>query len=288
MQPVGWNAEHRGKLVLLPHRAAGTGIERVAPGGGIVGAERGARLHRHAGDAADMEFPLHDMRGLRKGTIGRRGIAERRIDRHIVRHFIPDRRCIGPHRVFRMQHERQFLVGHLHRFRRVHRLRFGFGHHHGDGLADMARFVRRQQQMRTDENRAAAGRRKLHVELGLRQRIVRNWLEVVRGAIGAGEYAKHARHRLGLLRIDCDDARVRIRRSHHRRIGLAFETEIVGETAVAGNEPRVLLARHRLADEAVAGLVRPCFVVHRSSPQLLNGAATYCAPRISPSPPQWG
>ena len=158
-----------GELVLLPHRAAGAGIERVAPGRGIVGAERGARLHRHAGDAADMEFPLHDMRGLGEGPIGRLGIAERRIDRHIVRHFIPDRRRVGPHRVFGMQHERQFLVGHLHRFRRVHRLRFGFGHHHGDGLADMPRFVRRQQQMRPDENRAAAGRGKLHVEFGLRQ-----------------------------------------------------------------------------------------------------------------------
>ena len=228
------------------------------------------------------------MRGLRKGTIGRRGIAERRIDRHIVRHFIPDRRCIGPHRVFRMQHERQFLVGHLHRFRRVHRLRFGFGHHHGDGLADMPRFVRRQQQMRTDEHRAAAGRRKLHVELGLRQRIVRNWLEVVRGAIGASEYAKHARHRLGPLRIDCDDARVRIRRSHHRRIGLAFETEIVGETAVAGNEPRILLARHRLADEAVAGLLRPCFVVHRSSPSLSQRAGEFTAARALSQVPRNG
>ncbi len=75
---------------------------------------------------------------------------------------------------------------------------------------------------------------------------------------------------LRLRRIDRDDARVRIRRAHHRRIGLAVETEIVGETALAGNEPRILLARHRLADEAVAGLVRPCFVVHRSSPGLRN------------------
>ena len=65
-QPVGRNAEHRGKLVLLPHRAAGAGIERVAAGRGIVMAERRARFERHAGDAADMEFLFHDMRRARQ------------------------------------------------------------------------------------------------------------------------------------------------------------------------------------------------------------------------------
>ena len=62
-------------------------------------------------------------------------------------------------------------------------------------------------------------------------------------------------------RVDRDDARMRMGRAHHRRIGLAVEIEIVGEAALAGDEPRVLLARHRLADEAVE-FVRPSGVVH--------------------------
>ncbi len=78
-----------------------------------------------------------------------------------------------------MQHEGQFLVAHLDRFGGVHRLRLGLRHHHGDGLADMARLVRGQQQMRADEHRAAARPGELHVEFGLRQRIVRNGLELV-------------------------------------------------------------------------------------------------------------
>ena len=89
--------------------------------------------------------------------------------------------------------------------------------------------------------------------------------ELVGGAIGAGEHAEHAGHRLRPRGIDRDNARMRIRRAHHHRIGLAVETEIVGEAALAGDQPLILLARHRLADEAVAGFVRSGLVVHRSS-----------------------
>ena len=42
-------------------------------------------------------------------------------------------------------------------------------------------------------------------------------------AIGAGEHAEHARHRLGARRIDAADAGMRMRRAHHHRIGLAIE-----------------------------------------------------------------
>src|SRR6266516_3195890 len=41
---VAGNAEDRGKLALLPHRAAAAGIERVAGARCLVLAERGARL----------------------------------------------------------------------------------------------------------------------------------------------------------------------------------------------------------------------------------------------------
>jgi hypothetical protein len=47
-------------------------------------------------------------------------------------------------------------------------------------------------------------------------------------------------------------------------MGLACKREIVGEAALAGDEPRILLARHRLADEAVAGFGWSGFVVHRA------------------------
>ena len=205
------------------------------------------------------------MRGARERRFRRLRVAELRIDEDVVFDFVPERRRAGPHRVFRMQHEWQFLVAHLHRFGGIRRLRLGFRHHHGDRLADMARSVRGQQQMRADENRAAARRGELHVEFGLRHRIVRNGLEIVGYAIGAGEHPKHARHRVGPRRIDGDDARMRIGRAHHHRISLPVEREVVGKAALAGDEPRVLLARQRLADEAVSGFFRSCFIVHRVS-----------------------
>ena len=256
------DAEHLNELALLPHRAAGAGIERIAAGRGVVVAERGARLERHAGDAADMKILRHHMRGARERLVGRLDIAEHGLHRDVVRHLVPQHRRAGPHRILGMQHERQFLVTHFDRLGGVHGLRLGLRHHHGDRFADMPRLVGRQQRIGPDEHRAAVGPGELHVEFGLRHRIVRDRPKLVGGAVGAGEHAEHARHRLRRRGIDRDNARVRIRRTHHHRIGLAVEIEIVGEAALAGDQPRILLARHRLADEAVAGFVRSGFVVH--------------------------
>ena len=204
-------------------------------------------FERNAGDAADIEIHGDDIRGLRKSALGRRGVAEIRIDQDIVGHLVPDRRRAGLHGVFGMQHEGQFVVDDLQRFGRIERLRFGLRHHHGDGLADMARFVGGQQQMRADEDLAAAGPGELHVVARLRQRIVRDGAEAVGLAIGAGEHAEHAgqRQRSGL--VDRDDARMGVRRAHHRRVGLPGKIEIVGEAALADDQPRVFVARHGLA-----------------------------------------
>ena len=77
---------------------------------------------------------------------------------------------------------------------------------------------------------------------------MRNRLEAVGANVGAGEHAEHAGHRLGLGGVDADDARVRVRRAHHRRVGLPLDAEVVGEAALAGEQPAVFLAAQRLAD----------------------------------------
>ena len=184
------------------------------------------------------------------------------IDQDIVGHFVPDRRGAGFHGVFGMQHEGQFVVDYLQRFGRIERLRFGLRHHHGDGLADVAHFVGGQQQMRADEDLAAAGPGELHVVARLRQRIVPDRAEAVGVAIGAGEHPEHAgqRQRSGL--VDRDDARMGVRRAHHRRIGLAGKIEIVGEAALADDQPRVFGARPGLPDVAEAGFR----FIHRRAP----------------------
>ena len=51
------------------------------------------------------------------------------------------------------------------------------------------------------------------------------------------------------------DARVRVRRADELRVGLARQVEVVAVAPAAGDQPRVFLARHRLA-EALAGGAR--------------------------------
>ena len=72
--------------------------------------------------------------------------------------LVPHRRRARLHRVLGMDDERQHLVVDLDRLGGVERLRLRLGHHHRDRLADMARLVGRQQHVRADEDRAAAGR----------------------------------------------------------------------------------------------------------------------------------
>ncbi len=218
-------------------------------------AERGAQLNRNAGDAIDVEVHGHDVVRARERLIGRRPIAEPGIDRHVIGHLVPDHRRARLHGVFRMVDSGQQLVVDLDRFRGIERLRDGFGHDHRHRLADMARLVGRQQQVRADEDRPAAGTGELHVVSGLGQRIVRDGAEAVGQAIGAGEHAEHARHYFGARRIHAADAGMRVRGADHHRMSLAVEVKIVAEAAVAGDEPLVLLAGHRLADGAEARLV---------------------------------
>ncbi len=100
--------------------------------------------------------------------------------------------------------------------------------------------------------------------------------ELVGGAVGAGEHRRARRAFASPRRFDRDNARMRIRRAHHHRVRLAVEAEIVGEAALAGDEPLVLLARQRLADEAVAGFVRFCRVVHPASLAVDDATRSSC------------
>src|SRR6185369_946892 len=55
--------------------------------------------------------------------------------------------------------------------------------------------------------------------------------------------------------VDADDAGVRVRRADHAGVALSGEVDVVGEPALAGDQPRVLAAADGLA-EALRGLVR--------------------------------
>ena len=149
-----------------------------------------------------------------------------------------------------MQDERQFLIIHHDRLGGIERLGLGFRHHGGDRLADMACLVGGEQQVRADEHRAAARRMQLHVEFGFWQRVVRNGIEPGGQAISPAEGRNDARQRARGGKVHVTDARMRMRRPHHRQVTLAGDGKIVAEATGAGGQPRVLLARQRRADEA--------------------------------------
>jgi len=266
-QPLRRDAENRRELALLAHRAAAAGMQRVAAGRGVVLGNRGARLERHAGHPADMEVLGDDVIGRRKRLVGRRAIAEPGVDRDVVRHLVPQRRRARLHGVLRMQHVGKGLVVDRDRLGGIERLGGRLGHHHGDRFADMARLVGGQQHMRSDEYRLAAGGGQLHVVFCLGQGIVRDRGELVGEAIGAGEDPEHARHGARACRVDPEDAGVRVGRAHHRGKCLARELEVVAEAALAGHQARVLVARDRLADEAVMRLVGFQRVLHAANPR---------------------
>jgi hypothetical protein len=70
------DAKHHRQIAPRADRAAGPGIQRVAAALRVVVADRGARFHRHAGDARDPGVEPHDMRGAREGRFGRDRVAD--------------------------------------------------------------------------------------------------------------------------------------------------------------------------------------------------------------------
>jgi hypothetical protein len=161
-----------------------------------------------------------------------------------------------------MKNERQFLVIDLDGFGGVERLCLGLRHDGDDRLAHMAYLVGRQQHVRTDEDRAAAGGMELHVVFGLRHRIVRNGVQPLGEVIGAAVRPDHARHDARCRKIHAANACMRVGRSHHCEVALTRRRKIIAEATGAGSEPGVLLARQGGADETK---LRRRWLVHESS-----------------------
>ena len=81
----------------------------------------------------------------------------------------------------------------------------------------------------------------------------------VRGDVGAGHHADHARQRERCRGIDRADARVRERRAHDRRAAdVRQRIEVVDEPALAAQQGVVLDAQRRAADVAGRLLTRTC------------------------------
>jgi len=85
-QPLGRKPENFRELATLAEGAAAAGVEDVAPARGLVDAERGPRLNRHAGHAAHVELVRDHVIGAGEGGVdGRLVAAERGVDANVRR-----------------------------------------------------------------------------------------------------------------------------------------------------------------------------------------------------------
>ncbi len=176
----------------------------------------------------------HDFGGLRESAGGGRLIAECDVEGDIAavlrpnqRHARLQRRADADHMRPRLPIDRDRLGGVLGALERV-------GDHEGNGIADVAHLITREDRI---------GR---HVERGVRKRDrARQQAEI--GRVGAGEHKAHPRHCPRFRHINVKPC-MGVRRAQHHRMQRATRRGI-GDIAPAAAQQRVvLLAYDRLAD----------------------------------------
>ncbi len=206
----------------------------------LVAREAAARLHGVGGDAIDHGAMAHHMVGLGEGGIDRALVAGLVAERLVAGIVVPHRRRARRQRGLGAGHRRQHLVVDLDQLGgvlgRVQRL----GDDEGDGIADIAHALARQQRLQADEGgRAAAPLARHHG---------RERAEPAPAQILAGQDADHARRRSRPAHVDPGDARRRVRRAQHQAARLVRRLEVIDIAPGALEQPKILLARHRLTD----------------------------------------
>ena len=282
LPPISWattrtdsngTLEDRRYLLLLPHDAAGAGVERVASGRRVVDADRGARLHRHAGDAIDPGVEPRDVGGARERRIGRFGVADLGVD-HDVRQVVVEPRRVFFDRRRRVGHGRQRLVVDDHFSAASLACSDRLGDDEGDRGADVADAIGRQHVMRRHRHRRAVAVGQHDVGRRAGGGEMRNALEPVGQRVLAGQHREHAGHGARRGDVDRTDQRVGMRRAHRGAVGLAGQIDVVAVIAAAGDEARVFLAAYRLSDACVHDAIVRLAVAGRRYSHSETGAAT--------------
>ena len=114
----------------------------------VVMADAAARLHRVGGDAVDHGAVAHDVVGLGEGGIDRRLVADLVEERLVAGIVVPHRGRAGRQRRLGGDDRRQRLVIDRDELGRVLRLVQRLGDDEGDGLADIAHALVRQNRLR--------------------------------------------------------------------------------------------------------------------------------------------
>ena len=176
-------------------------VERV--GGGIVAADRGARLDRRDDEPVVDQLDLDDVRRRGKRRLDRRSVAALEAVGQVARRLVPQQRRAGGERRRRIDDGRQRPVRDRDSLGGVARLLAGVGDDERDRIADMPHPVARQRRARRHDHRRDG--RDLR-DAGQRS-------DPVGVEIGGGEDAAHSRHRARGGGVDAVDQRMRVRRA---------------------------------------------------------------------------
>ncbi len=205
--------------------------------GAVVVGEDRARLQGDAGVAAELERVLDDeVRGLHRGVDAAR--VDAALEAQVAVEFRVDLRRGGIERALGVESGRQLLVLDLERLDCVLGLGARGCEHGDDRLALPARHVDGEGILR---RRAHAREVREHADVGFAHQ----------RDLGAGDDARHARHRRGLLRLDRDDPRVRVRRAQVGDVQHARQHQVVDVLAAPLGEAPRRGPGHRAADVAV-------------------------------------
>ena len=257
LQPLGRNAEEIGGALPEAEHALTAGVQEEPIGGGIVGGDGGARLHGGDHDPVVDQGDAGDMGGGGERPLDRFDIAGLPVEADVAV-VVVQARGVGRLGRQRVDHHRQRLDLDLDQLGGVAGGGQALGHDHRQDLAHMTDPAGRQQRPGWREQGAAVDVLERHLAA---QRAIAGGLEV-----GRGDHRQHARccQRRGWIE-PLDDA-VRHLGAEDEGVGLAGQADIVGIAPGPGDQRRVLLARHRLADaEPKVGQVLD-YVIHVEAP----------------------
>ena len=231
------NIQHKGAHQQPDHmRILAGGVERVLIGGGVIIANRRARLHGIGNEPVVHQLKLHHMLGLGEGRIRRRLVANMPIVTNIGRDIIMHRRRAERLGLMHIRRRRQHVVIDDNGLGSIARLRPAGRHHQRHRIAHKAHLALGQHRVR----RLGHGRAILVVDLPATGHAA----DLIGRHILAGENRNHPRHGPRSGEVERPDPRMRMRAAQKPGIGLARAIDIIGVMAAAGEETQIFLASH--------------------------------------------